>query len=334
MSEFKYYNIDDEPFEIKGVFKSGGRYRRMPEEIAKSVSEGVYNLHTNTAGGRVRFVTDSDTVLVEVKMDGIGRMSHFAFTGSAGLDLYADGEYFGTFKGDMSKVTEGFSSEVNLPGRKKRCITINMPLYSNLISMKIGLNVDAFLEKAPAYKYEKPVVYYGSSITQGGCASRPGNSYQAIISRILDNDYINLGFSGNAKAEDEIADYIAGLDMSVFVYDYDHNAPTPEHLEATHEKMFKKFREKQPLTPVIMMSRPKYHLTDEEIKRLEIIKKTYNNAVKSGDKNVYLLTGPEMIDDFVIECATVDNCHPNDSGFVCMAKALLPMLKNCLEQSK
>ena len=151
---------------------------------------------------------------------------------------------------------------------------------------------------------------------------------------MLDTDYINLGFSGNAKAEDEIADYIAGLDMSVFVYDYDHNAPTVEHLAATHEKLFRKFREKHPETPVIMMSRPKYHLTDEEEKRLAVVRKTYENAAASGDKNVYLLTGPEMFDEFSVECATVDNCHPNDSGFICMAKSLIPMLKNCLEQKK
>ena len=86
------------------------------------------------------------------------------------------------------------------------------------------------LKDAPEYRIKKPVVYYGSSITQGGCASKPGSSYESILSRRFDCDYINLGFSGTAKGEDEIVDYIKGLEMSVFVMDYDHNAPTTEHL--------------------------------------------------------------------------------------------------------
>ena len=164
-------------------------------------------------------------------------------------------------------------------------------------------------------------MYYGSSITQGGCASRPGMSYQAIVSRRFDYDYINLGFSGNAKAEDTIIDYIKNLDMSIFIYDYDHNAPTVEHLANTHEKMFKAIREAHPNLPIIMMSRPKFKLTDLEEQRLEIIKTTYNNAIASGDKNVYLITGKELTALCGNE-GTVDNCHPTDFGFASMAKAV------------
>ena len=112
---------------------------------------------------------------------------------------------------------------------------------------------------------------YGSLITQGGCASRHGMSYQSIVSRKFNCDYINLGFSGNAKAEDEITDYIKNLEMFVFVLDYDHNAPTVEYLKNTHEKMFKAVRDAHPDIPVIMMSRPKHFLTEEEKERRKVV---------------------------------------------------------------
>ena len=128
---------------------------------------------------------------------------------------------------------------IDFDDRKEREITINFPLFTEVCELYIGLQKGCKLEPASEYTHQKPVVYYGSSITNGGCASRPGNTYQAVISRMLDCDFVNLGFNGNAKGEQEIADYIKGLDMSVFVYDYDHNAPTPEHLLDTHEKMFK-----------------------------------------------------------------------------------------------
>ena len=152
-------------------------------------------------------------------------------------------------------------------------------------------------------------------------------SYQAIVSRKFDYDYINLGFSGNAKAEDEIAEYISNLDMSVFVYDYDYNAPSEEHLRRTHEKMFKTIRKKQPFLPVIMMSRPKYYLTDAEQERRSIIEITYKNAVSARDKNVYLIDG-EALTELCKDEGTVDGTHPTDFGFVSMANAVSKILAN------
>ena len=114
----------------------------------------------------------------------------------------------------------------------------------------IELEDDAKLETPTPYTLERPMVFYGSSITEGGCATRPANAYTALLSRWLDADYINLGFSGSAKGEMEIANYIAGLDMSVFILDYDHNAPTIEHLAETHEPFFKMIRS------ILLMVRP------------------------------------------------------------------------------
>ena len=321
----KFFNADESPFKVYGVYRDGDRYRRLPESVAQTVNPGVLALHANTAGGRVRFVTDSRYVAINTIMDKIGKMPHFPFSGSAGFDLYADNVFIKSFMPPVD-IHDGYESLIEFDSKQMRDITINFPLYSDVKELYIGLEDSATVEASPEYKSTKPIVYYGSSITQGGCASRPGTSYQSFVSRAFDYDYINLGFSGNAKAEDEIVEYISNLDMSVFVYDYDHNAPTTEHLKNTHEKMFKAIRQKHPDMPVVMMSRPKHILTEEEQERLNIIKTTYNNALSAGDKNVYLITGSELTALCKNE-GTVDNCHPTDFGFGSMAKALETVLE-------
>lgn len=330
LENVKFYDVQGEPFSVYGVFFENGKFRRMPEKVAQAVSDRVYALHTNTAGGRVKFTTNSDFIAIQSRMPAIGKMPHFALTGSAGFDLYIGKkeEYYATFVPDYN-VTDGYESVIHFGSKEERQITINFPLYSDVSSLYIGLHEAAVLKKSPGYKHKKPMVFYGSSITQGGCASRPGNSYESIISRALQADYINLGFSGSAKAEAEMAQYIKCLDMSVFVYDYDHNAPDIEHLESTHQRMLSTIRESNPDLPIIILSRPKYTLNDDENRRLEIIKKTYSDAVLSGDKNTYFFDGPTLM-KYVKNDGTVDNCHPNDLGFYSMARVLIKHLKTIL----
>ncbi len=318
--DINFHNVDKAAFKVYGVFKEKGRYRRMPEDVAISVSEGVNLLHTNTAGGRVRFKTDSEYIAINAEMDGLGRMSHFAFTGSIGFDLYEDNNYIKTFVPPFS-IIDGYESIIEFKDSNLREITINFPLYSNVKNLYIGLQEGAALKESTPYRNEKPIVYYGSSITQGGCASRPGMSYQSIISRRFNYDFVNLGFSGSAKAENEMIEYIKNLDMCAFVYDYDHNAPTVEHLRETHEKMFKAIRKENPKLPVIIMTRPKHTLTDEEKERHSIIEDTYKNAISKGDKNVYFIDS-SMLTKLCGDDGTVDSCHPTDYGFASMAKAL------------
>lgn len=314
-------NIDSNPrFKIHGVFKQDGKYRRLPEEVAKSVNNGVLALHAHTAGGRVRFVTDSPFIAIHAVLDNPHKMSHFALTGSMGFDLYVDNVYTKTFVPPFNDETE-YEGIIEFGDSTPRNITINFPLYSGVRELYIGLKDASTLTEPKPYKKDKPIVYYGSSITQGGCASRPGSSYEAIISREFNCDYINLGFSGSAKAEDTIADYIASLDMHAFVYDYDYNTDSPEHLKETHEKMFLKIRRAHPDIPIIIMSAPKYYLDDVMQKRRDIIETTYLNAVKSGDKNVYFLDGTALMELCGNE-GTVDGTHPTDFGFASMAKAL------------
>jgi len=326
-NDIKFYDIKNAPFSIHGVFYENGKFRRIPESIAKKVSSGVCVLHTNTAGGRVRFKTDSSYVAIHTKMSSVGKMPHFALTGSAGFDLYVDNNYIKTFVPPFD-IVDGYESLIELGTNELKEITINFPLYSSVDELYIGISDSSALCEAAPYKHQKPMVYYGSSITQGGCASRPGNSYESIISRRFNADYINLGFSGNAKAEEEIAKHISGMDMSVFVYDYDHNAPTNEHLQLTHERMYKTVRAANPDLPVIIMSRPKPYLNDTEKHRLEIIRATYESAKQNGEK-VYLLDGPTLMKAAGND-GTVDGCHPNDLGFASMAKAVGDVLETIL----
>lgn len=335
-----YKNVLEEPFKIYGIFYEDGKFRRIPEAVAESVSKGVLALHANCAGGRVRFKTNSPYVAIYAELENVCRAPHFALTGTAGFDLYEDingVDRFVQIYVPPYDVKDSYESIHEFTEQRERELTINFPLYTDVKNLYVGVAKDAYIKAPEPYKIEKPVVYYGSSITQGGCAARPGTCYEAIISRRLSCDHINLGFSGVAKAEDEIAEYISNLDMSVFVYDYDHNAPTLEHLQKTHERMFKKIREKNPTLPIIFASKPKY-LGDEfgdKIPRYketrEEVYNTYKKAIAAGDKNVYFVNGDELMKYAEYE-GTVDVSHPTDLGFASMAKVFGDLIEKIFEK--
>ncbi len=328
-----FYNALKAPFRFYGGIKRecDGTLYRLPKEIAENTSKGVLMLSTNTAGGRVRFKTNSKRVAVIAKYGNtVGRMSHFPITGSVGLDIYEGETFLGGFVPPFDLPNKAYESVVNLSEEQnERTLTLNLPTYSDLRELYIGLDEGSSLSEAEDYRVEKPVVYYGSSITQGGCASRPGNTYEAHISRWLDCDYINLGFSGSARGEQTVADYISRLDMSAFVLDYDHNAPDAAHLEATHYPFYLTVRKQNPTLPIIMMTKPDGTLTKDRKIRREIIKKSYDKAVLSGDENVYFLDPTEHM-PFMGDEGTVEGCHPNDLGFYFMAKALYSILENII----
>lgn len=330
----RFYPATADCFSIHGICASEGKFRRMPREVAEGISEGVSTLHTHTAGGRIRFCTTSSYVIISAKMTNIFKMPHFTLLGSAGFDLYEkiDGKqvFIGSGLPPMD-INEGYDSIWELDGQKLHELTLHFPLYSGVDTLYIGLDENANVASAPAYSFPKPVVYYGSSITQGGCASRPGNAYPNQISLMLDCDHINLGFSGNAKAEDTMADYICQMDMSALVLDYDHNAPDPEYLEKTHKKMFDRIRTAKPELPIIMLSMPRIPpmRNAAQLQRMEIIQRTYNSAIADGDQNVYFIPGIELFGERA-EVATVDNCHPNDIGFYLMASKIAPILKSII----
>lgn len=319
----QFYNVKKKPFRIYGLLYENGRFCRIPRNVAERVSDGVSYLYSNTAGGRVRFITNSSYVAILAKMDGIGKMSHFPLTGSAGFDLYVDegkGQvYQGTFTPPYD-IQNGYESVIDFSNTTERLITIHFPLYSNVRELYIGLDSNSVLKEAPNYTYELPIVYYGSSITQGGCASRPGNSYQAIISRRLNMNYTNLGFSGGAKAEEPMVQYLANLEMGVFVCDYDHNTPDAAHLKETHLPLYRTVRKRHPELPIILISAPDILINPEAFQeRREVIYETYKTAVAEGDDNVYYIDGAELFRGEDWDLCTVDRVHPNDLGFYRMA---------------
>ena len=323
------------PFCMYGLIHEDGGFRRMPEAAAKQVSDGVAYLNAMSAGGRIRFMTDSPYVALSIKLNIASRMSHFPLTGSIGCDLYAETDgvdrYMGAFVPPF-EVDRSYEGVLDLYGSGLRQMTLNLPLYSGVEEVYIGLKEGSQLLPPRDYRYTTPVVYYGSSVTQGGCAARPGCSYQSILSRALDCDYINLGFSGNAKGEEAMANYLSTLTMSVFVMDYDYNAPSSEYLKNTHEAMYHRIREAQPDLPILILARPKRSYWNWEKAYIDIVAETYQKALAAGDKKVAYLSGEEMMPSPYSETALVDHWHPNSAGFLLMAQAIEPVLKKFLEE--
>lgn len=330
----KVYDIQESPFRICGLMQSEqGKYERMPQQIADQVNVSVQQLNGNTSGGRIRFQTDSRRIIVSALLPTVCHFPHMPLTGTSCFDCYADGKYVDIFRPEFFNKSHDDSNRYDatiLFGEKKmRDIVIHFPLYNEARDVFVALEEDATVLPGVQYKYQKPVVYYGSSITQGGCASHPGNCYPAIISRRLDCDYVNLGFSAGCFGEQIMAEYIAGLEMGVLVYDYDHNAGDIGLLEKTHKACFKAIREKRPEVPIIIVSAADRFLGTQE-KRREIIRKTYENAIRQGDKNTYFIDGQDIYREVGVDLCTVDSIHPNDLGFWCMANKIGDVVEEAL----
>lgn len=324
----RFLNAAEPPFTVHGLIRISDRWVRMPLDIAEKTSANVYMLAKNTAGGRVRFCTNSPYIAIKAVQPPSGLMPHMPLTGHAGFDLYlgegSDSTYYRSFIPPTSVMEGGgYESIVDLTPAtlakdEVRTFTINFPLYHGVYELYIGLKEGSVLTAAPEYSVKTPFVFYGSSITQGGCAARPGTCYQAWLSRWFDADYINLGFSGSACGEDEMADYVAGLEMSAFIYDYDYNSPTYDTLVKTHEKMLRKVRATHPDIPIICASRPRVDLDGDERARRDLIRANVERLQAEGDKLVSFVPGAELIALCGCE-GTVDYCHPTDLGFYSMA---------------
>lgn len=336
VSKGEFYSVDNPPFEIYGVMRDENGYCRIPQEVADNTNDGVKYLNRHTSGGIIKFSTNSNSIAIKASQAKGDVMPHMAASGSNGFALYEEDCFMAGFFPNLPP--SQISGEKNFACTSFKPtddgfhdLTVYMPLYGAY--GKISIKVDEGAEIRPpkkSFRNKKPVVFYGSSITQGGCASLPSHSFVNIISREMNLFCLNLGFSGSAKGEDAIVGYMADLDMSVFVLDYDHNAPTVEHLEATHEKVYNAVRKAHPDIPIIMASAVTCKGWGEALqnKRREVVRKTYENAVKSGDKNVYFLNGEEFYtDEISFNICTVDGCHPNDVGMLMMARGFEKVLK-------
>lgn len=335
--EYKFHSPFEAPFEISGLAwlkENNCKFCRLPEKILPDCSEGVRELAWNTSGTAIRFKTDSAFIAVAAELRDADILSTMPASGKSGFDLYLgknkNKKFSKNIFPELHQTSMAKAIAENLPGKMTE-YTIYLPLFNGVNEMRIGLSPGANIEAPSRYSIEKPILFYGSSITQGRCASRPGNSYTNIVSRNLDANSINLGFSGNAKGEALLAEIIASLELSMFVMDYDHNAPSREYLAETHEKFFKIFREKCPHTPVLIASKCDCD-RDVEInrQRRDIIRKTWENAIDAGDKNVYFLDGKRLFGNFNRDSCTVDGCHPNDLGFMRMAEAFISTIEDIL----
>ena len=314
--------------------KEVGAFQRMPSSIAKQVTYNIEVLSSTTAGARARFSTNASEMVLSVKYRYLAHMSNMTRNGASGFTLMIESEEEGNkWVGHFAPLNDdltGFSQSIKLSGDKIHDYTLYFPLYNDYIEeIKIAFNKDAVVLPGRKYFNDLPILYYGSSITQGGCASRPDNCYQGYISKWHNADYLNLGFSGGAKGEDVMVEYLASIKSKVFVCDYDANAPDAEHLRKTHYKVYKAYRDANPDTPIVLISL--VNIREGTFERREVIKNTYKRAKKEGDKNVYFIDGSKIFGKQDRENCTVDGCHPNDLGFYRMAKVidrtLAPLLK-------
>ena len=336
-----WHDVRLEPFALHGFYEplTEPFFRRLPPDVAEATSEGVDKLSRESAGGRVRFSTDSPYIAVRARFRVVGRSPHLTLISSSGFDLYIDGEYGSRFVKEFRMpytMTDSYEQIVELEGERYRSYTVDFPVHAVVESLEIGLKPGAALGAPRPYRDVKPLVFYGSSIVHGTAATRPGMTYPAMISRELNIDYRNIGFSGMALGERAIAEWMATLPMSVFVCDYDYNAPTAEHLEKTHHAMYEIFREAQPETPYIMVTRPDFwaRITEQEaiLQRRDIIMRSYLAAREKGDKNVYFVDGVSFgVAPHQYEL-TVDSVHPNDFGFSRMADSIGSLIRHILEK--
>lgn len=334
---FAYLNAVNDPFVIGGLLHPNdnkGIFYRLDPDKQESYSGANRELAYQTAGGTVRFSTDAKEISLRITIHhGAFGMHHFCDRGVYGVDAYvgtgSDRRYVGKMMQTFADNHDVNTGTLELPdGVKEVCV--NLPLYAGVEKLEIGFPKGARVG-APTNRTNGAVAFYGSSITQGGCVSRPANSYCSIICRALDSDCVNYGFSGSAMGELSVADHIASRDLACFVMDYDYNAPSHEHLESTHEPFFKHIRERNPELPVVFVTHPFYaEKTEFDQKRIDIVKKTYENALAAGDKNVYFVDSTEFFTPEMRDLYAVDYLHPNDLGQFCMAETIFPVVKKAL----
>lgn len=333
----RWYDAKDLYVEGRGWNDVKDYYDRLPAKAEGVVRPPVWNLALSSAGMNVRFFADTTTIAVRWKLrkPSLG-MPHMAPTGVSGVDLYGRLDD-GTWRWIAIGKPTGEENNATLvsalpPGRRE--YRIYLPLYNGVSSVEIGLPAAAKLERIDAAKLPKPVVFYGTSIMQGACASRTGMAQSSIIGRRLDMPVINLGFSGNGKMEPEMAKLLAELDASVFVLDALPNCAAEEVKERT-EPLVKAIRAAHPNTPIILVEDRTYadaiwlksKLERNLTSRTEY-KAAYERLMSAGVTGLTYVTGDQLLS--ADGEATVDASHPTDLGFVQYADVLTPIIKQAL----
>ncbi len=329
--EVVWYDVNEPPFAIYGLLRTddGSAFCRLPQSLAEdpAVNEGVRRVYTHAAGGRVRFSTDSRYVFLRYEYSQAARFSHMPLTGSLGFDLYVDNDYDSIFLRCCNLGEEKENEMIAVPPsfdcRGMHSYTLNFPLFTCVKRLWVGIAPGAKLEAGKDYRPAAPMVFYGSGVAQGACVCRPGNAYPAMVSRWLNCDHVNLGLSGSCLGEEKIMEHIARLHPSVFVYDYDRNAPDARYLQQTHERGYRIFRKENPHTPVIFLSAPAWEESDPSLRENRpVVFETYSKALAEGDMNIAFVDGNGLFAGRERFACTVDGIHPGDLGTFRIAEAV------------
>lgn len=312
-----------------------GVFWRLPARSRDAFPKEVWDLSLDPTGGRIRFRTDSSTVALRLEWPHPPGMRNMHAFGQSGVDLYVRDRYWGTAVPDQDAAPGKVYEHVYFKGQPRvmRDITIYLALYSPVKVLEVGLDGNAALEFAAPFAVSAPVVFYGTSITQGGCASRPGMSYQAILGRRLNLNHINLGFSGNGKGEAVVARAVAEIDAAAFVLDFAQNNSDVDSLAQVYDPFIGILRERHPDTPILSIT-PIYAAGEatgsqrnEQMRAL--IRKVVSRRIAAGDNHLQLVEGTDLLGPSRVD-GLVDGTHPNDLGFEWMAEGLVERLRKVL----
>ena len=318
-------------------------YDRFPKRAEKTVPETVWGLSHCSAGLAVRFVTSASEIHCRWKLEsGDLALSHMPATGKSGVDLYMrisrgkknqNWRWMGIGRPTAQK-NEGLIV-TGIPAGKHEFM-LYLPLYNRVKSVEIGVPRNARVSPAPARSAGrlKPVVFYGTSITMGGCASRPGMAYPAMIGRWLDRPIINLGFSGNGRMEPPVADLLSELDPAVYVIDCGPNL-TLALIAERKEPLVKKIRRAHPRVPIVLVESVEHQaaallpgVRRGWVSKNIALRNAYRRLIASGVKGLYYVKGDELYGRDGE--ATVDGIHATDLGFLRISEGLAPVIRKAL----
>jgi lysophospholipase L1-like esterase len=314
-------------------------FDRFPAEAEAKIPKAVWGLSRDSAGMTARFDSDSPTVAVRYTLskDRLA-MPHMPATGVSGVDLYARDDkgawrWVNVTMPESKTVESVLLSGVPARGRE---FQLYLPLYNGVDKLEIGVVKNAKFEgHAPR---EKPIVFYGTSITHGACASRPGMVHTAILARRLDRPVTNLGFSGNGRMDTGVGELLGLVDAAAFVIDCLPNMDAALVTERT-VPFVQALRKARPQTPIVLVedrrntnswifeSRANHHTANHAA-----LKKAYDSLVGEGVSGLFYIPGDDLLGDDS-EGAT-DGSHPNDLGFYRQALAMEPTLKKALVSGK
>ncbi len=314
--------------ESQGWTATASPYDRLPARAEGLVTDAVWRLSPHAAGISVRFATDSESIYAT--WDAGGAMYHMPSSGMSGLDLYAksaDGAWelagIGRPHPDKSELRRRQIATAPREGMVEYLLFL--PLYNDVNIVEVGFEKDATVKKGFARPAgEKPIVFYGTSITQGGCASRAGMSHPGILARWLDREVINLGFSGAGKMEMEMADLLGELNASLYVLECLPNM-TDEMVDERVDPFVRRLRELRPETPILLVD---HCIFDASHPRNVRHREIYDSLKESGVPNIHHLRNDGMLDGR--ENGTVDGVHPTDLGFERMAAYEEPVIRRIL----